>query len=63
MGAYSIRSGHSCNPDCDYAPPILRLADDPALCRRLAENAARDIPVYSWAEIAEQFESYFQSLF
>ena len=50
-------------PGGDYAPLILRLADDPALCRRLAENAARDIPVYSWAEIAEQFESYFQSLF
>ena len=26
----------------DYAPLIKRLADDPALCRRIAENAARD---------------------
>ena len=46
----------------DYAPLILRLASDPALCRRIAENAARDIPVYSWAEIAEQFEEYFIQL-
>ena len=49
-------------PGGDYAPLILRLADDPALCRRLAEAAARDIPVYSWAEIAEQFERFFESL-
>ncbi len=48
--------------DGDYAPLILRLVDDPALCRRLADNAARDIPVYSWAEIAEQFERFFESL-
>ena len=46
----------------DYAPLLLRLADDPALCRRIAESAARDIPVYSWAEIAAQFESFFDSL-
>ena len=49
-------------PGGDYAPLIRRLADDPALCRRLAENATRDIPVYSWAEIAEQFERFFESL-
>lgn len=46
----------------DYAPLIARLASDPALCRRLAENAARKIPVYSWAEIAGQFEAFFASL-
>lgn len=48
--------------DGDYAPLIKRLAGDPALCKRLAENAARDIPVYSWAEIAEQFEAYFMKV-
>ena len=47
----------------DWAAGIRRLASDPALRRRLAENAARDIPVYSWAEIAEQFEAFFESLF
>ena len=49
-------------PGGDYAPLILRLASDPALCRRLAENAARDIPVYSWAEIADHFEKFFGTL-
>ena len=48
--------------DGDYAPLILRLADDPALRRRIADSAARDIPVYSWAEIAAQFESFFDSI-
>jgi glycosyltransferase involved in cell wall biosynthesis len=45
--------------DGDYAPLIERLAADPDLCRRISENAARDIPVYSWAEIAGQFDEYF----
>lgn len=45
--------------DGDYVPLVRKLADDPALCRRLAENAARDIPVFSWAEIAALFEEYF----
>lgn len=48
--------------DGDYAPLIERLAADPDLCRRISENAARDIPVYSWAEIAEQFDEYFKRL-
>jgi glycosyltransferase involved in cell wall biosynthesis len=48
--------------DGDYAPLIERLASDPDLCRRISENAARDIPVYSWAEIAGQFDEYFKRL-
>ncbi len=48
--------------DGDYAPLLLRLANDPALCRRIADNAARDIPVFSWREIAEQFDGYFRSV-
>ena len=48
--------------DGDYAPLIMRLADDPAFCRRIADNAAREIPVYSWAEIAEQFDEYFEEI-
>ncbi len=27
-----------------------------------ADNAVRDIPVYSWAEIAAQFDEYFKEL-
>ena len=48
--------------DGDYAPLIERLAADPALCKTLADNAAHDIPVYTWAEIAQQFENYFKTL-
>ena len=48
--------------DGDYALLVERLANDLALCRRLAENAAKEIPVYSWAEIAQQFAAYFNSL-
>ena len=48
-------------PGLRLRDPIL--ADNPTLCRRLGEAAARDIPVYFWSEIAEKFESYFQSLF
>ena len=48
--------------DGDYAPLVMRLADDPVLCNRIAENAERDIPVYTWAEIAEQFEDYFVTI-
>ncbi|MBR2921253.1 MAG: glycosyltransferase family 4 protein [Kiritimatiellae bacterium] len=46
----------------DYAPLIEKLASNPALCQRLSENAARDIPVYSWSEIAQQFDEYFVGL-
>ena len=48
--------------DGDYAPLIEKLAADPALCHRIAENAAREIPVYSWWEIAGQFADYFEGL-
>lgn len=48
--------------DGDYAPLIERLASDPELCKRLAENAAKQIPVYSWYEIAQQFDAYFKEL-
>lgn len=46
----------------DYAPLIEKLASNPALCQSLSENAARDIPVYSWAEIAQQFDEYLLTL-
>ena len=48
--------------DGDYAPLIERLASDPSLCKTLADNAASDIPVYSWLEIAEQFLDYFKTM-
>lgn len=48
--------------DGDYAPLIEKLANDPGLCKRLAENAEKQIPVYSWYEIAQQFDAYFKEL-
>jgi glycosyltransferase involved in cell wall biosynthesis len=46
----------------DYAPLIEKLVADPELCKRIADNAARGIPVYSWAEIALQFEKFFEEV-
>jgi glycosyltransferase involved in cell wall biosynthesis len=46
----------------DYAAAIRRLADDPALCRTLAGNAVRDIPVLGWDEVAAEFDRFFRSL-
>jgi hypothetical protein len=46
----------------DYPAAILKLAGDPALCAGLAANAEKDIPVYSWHEIARQFDAYFTKL-
>ena len=48
--------------DGNYAPLIEKLAADPELCKRIADNAAREIPVFSWREIAEQFDEYFSGL-
>ncbi len=44
----------------NYPDAIMRLYNDPALRQRIADNADRDIPVYSWREIAEQFADYFK---
>ena len=46
----------------DYPAAIMRLADDPAFRRQLAENAARDLPVLSWSEVAAEFDKYFRGL-
>ena len=59
-----FKNGHNAllAKDGDYAPLIERLAADPALCKTLADNAAAEIPVYTWAEIASLFDSYFRKL-
>ncbi len=59
-----FKNGHNAllAPGGDYAPLIERLAADPGLCATLADNAAREIPVYSWLEIAQQFADFFASL-
>lgn len=44
----------------DYASAFRRLADDPELCRQLAENAAKDLPVDDWHQIAARFDAFFR---
>ncbi|MDD5707947.1 MAG: glycosyltransferase [Kiritimatiellae bacterium] len=46
----------------DYAAAIQRLAADAELRAALVRHAAADIPVYSWLEIARQFEDFFEQL-
>lgn len=46
----------------DYPNAILALYNNPGLRASLAEQAARDIPIYTWSEIAEQFDAFFASV-
>jgi len=59
-----FKNGHNAllAKDGDYAPLILRLIDEPDLGPTLVKNAEAEIPVYTWAEIAQQFDSYFSDL-
>lgn len=59
-----FKNGHNAllAKDGDYAPLIERLANDPELCQTLAENAAKEIPVYTWREIAQQFDDFFAKI-
>ena len=59
-----FKNGHNAllAKDGDYAPLIQRLLDEPDLGPTLVKNAGAEIPVYTWAEIASQFDSYFKTL-
>lgn len=46
----------------DYAAAMQRLHQDPEWRKSLALNAERDIPLFNWKEIAEQFDAYFTKL-
>lgn len=46
----------------DYPSAIMKLYLEPDLRKRLVENAASDIRVYSWYEIAGLFDEYFCGL-
>jgi len=46
----------------DYPNAILTLYNNPGLRASLAEQAARDIPIYTWSEIADQFDSFFKNV-
>jgi hypothetical protein len=43
----------------DYVSAIMELSARPDWRRELAENAAREIPVYTWREIAQQWDVVF----
>lgn len=44
----------------NYPEAIMRLFRDEGLRKRLADNASRQIPIFSWREIAEKFDCYFR---
>ncbi len=46
----------------NYAEAITTLYRQPNLRAALATNAERDIPVFTWSEIAAQFETFFSTL-
>jgi len=46
----------------DYPNAILALFNNPQLRTSLADHAARDIPVNTWSEIADQFDSFFKNV-
>lgn len=43
----------------NYLPAIIKLSHNPELRCSLAEHAENDIPVFTWSEIAGQFDDYF----
>lgn len=56
-----FRNGHNAllAKNGEYAPLIRRLIEEPTLAETLASNAEREIPVYSWREIAGLFDAFF----
>lgn len=46
----------------NYPEAIMRLYSNPELRKNLAAHAAEDIPLYTWQEIAEQFDSFFNGI-
>lgn len=57
-----FKNRHNAYLTRDYVAAITDLADHPALCAELVRNAAAEIPIYSWSEIAAQFDGFFQEL-
>lgn len=57
-----FRNGRNAYLTKNYSQAIKHLFVDTKLRQDLIANAARDIPVYSWSEIADQFDAFFQSL-
>lgn len=47
----------------DYPTAIRKLVADIDFCKKLAERAASEIPVFSWKEIASMYDNFFTQLF
>ena len=57
-----FENGHNALLTRDYPKALLNLLENPQLRNELVENAANEIPVYTWEEIGEQFNQYFKKL-
>lgn len=55
-------NGHNAFLSRDYPEALKILYKDPELRSNLAMNAQKEIPVFTWREIAGQFNDYFKSL-
>lgn len=54
-----FKNGHNALLTRNYPEAIMRLYRDHELRQSLARHAAQDIPIYSWKEIAAQFDELF----
>lgn len=61
-GNMLFKNGHNALLTRDYKSTLMYLYEHPELKEKLVENAANDIPVYTWYEIAQQFSDYFEGL-
>lgn len=57
-----FKNNHNALLTKNYPEAIMRLFEDPKLRSTLTENAKCDLPLYSWSEIAEQFDAFYESL-
>lgn len=57
-----FKNGHTALLTKDYPAAIMQLYQQPELCQTLATNAAREIPLYNWMEIAQKFDHFLKQL-
>lgn len=57
-----FRNGHNALLTRKYPEAIQRLFHEPELRKELVENSSREIPVYTWAEIAARYDEFFRRI-
>jgi len=57
-----FKNRHNAYLTKDYAAAIIDLYEHPELCKKLVENAKKDIPVNTWYETAQLFDEYFNRI-